>query len=100
MSCYQVYHATCHAEAAAANNLVSRFKNETGIGSRGSTPEVVSSRSTPPLVRATRSPSRSPTSSSSKMAAGVKRKIEHDGPADMNDWDQTPPAKKLALAQS
>ncbi|KAF7776009.1 hypothetical protein Agabi119p4_4402 [Agaricus bisporus var. burnettii] len=95
----RVYHATCHAEAAAANNLVSRLKNETGIGSRGSTPEVVSSRSTPPLVRATRSPSRSPTSSSSKMA-GVKRKIEHDGPADMNDWDQTPPAKKLALAQS
>jgi pre-mRNA cleavage complex 2 protein Pcf11 len=55
----RVYHATCRAEAAAANSLVTRLKTETGLGSRGSTPEVVSSRTTPPLVRAPRSPSRS-----------------------------------------
>jgi len=98
----RIYHATCHAEAAAStNNLVTRFKNEIGstTGSRGSTPEVTSRRSTPPFMRAAKSPSRSPPSSPSKLA-GVKRKVEHGEPSDSTEVDQTPPLKKLALTQS
>lgn len=94
----RVYHATCHAEATAStSNLVTRLKSELGTGSRASTPEANSSRSTPPLVRARRSPSRSPSSSPSKLV-GVKRKVEHEDPSSIAA-DHTPPLKKLALSQ-
>ncbi|KAF9451674.1 hypothetical protein P691DRAFT_662701 [Macrolepiota fuliginosa MF-IS2] len=93
----RIYHATCHAEATVStSNLVTRLKCEMGNGSRGTTPEA---RSTPPFVTVTRSPSRSPSSSPSKLA-GIKRKVEHNGSLDPSEADQTPPLKKLALAQS
>ncbi|KXN86429.1 hypothetical protein AN958_10291 [Leucoagaricus sp. SymC.cos] len=95
----KVYHATCRAEAAtSASNLVTRLKSEMGSGSRASTPEVASLRSTPPFVRATRSPSRSPLSSPSKVV-GVKRKVEHEE-LTSTGGGHTPPLKKLALAHS
>lgn len=99
---FQIFHATCHAEAAAStNNLVARLKNEMATGSRGSTPEVMASRSTPPPVRVikSKSPSRSPSSTQSKLA-GTKRKVDFDGLPESLEADCTPPSKKLALAQS
>jgi len=89
----QIYHATCHREATtSASSLVTRLKSEFGTGSRASTPEVNSSRFTPPFVR--RSPSRSPLSSPPRLI-GTKRKFEHE-PTIMAG--HTPPVKKLALA--
>lgn len=95
---WQVYHATCHAEAVAStNNLAARLRNELTSGSRFGTPEVQSSRSTPPkhgliaTVRASHSPS--PQS----KPGGTKRKVENDDASLNTEADGSPPSKKLAI---
>ncbi|KAG6873743.1 hypothetical protein C0995_011562 [Termitomyces sp. Mi166 len=84
----RVYHATCHAEAAASTNtLAARLRTELATGrSRSATPEGSISR-TPPLRTMLResseSPSKSPSISPSQLA-GTKRKVDEDelAPAD------------------
>ena len=92
----QIYHATCHAEAVAStNNLAARLRNEVVSGSRSGTPEVQSSRSTPPkhglitAVRASHSPQSKP--------GGTKRKVENEDASLNVEADGSPPTKKLAL---
>jgi pre-mRNA cleavage complex 2 protein Pcf11 len=88
----QIYHATCHAEAVASTNnlLAARLRNELASGSRGGTPEVHSSRSTPPK-HGIRSPS--PQS----KPVGTKRKVENEDASLNTEADGSPPMKKLAL---
>ena len=95
---WQIYHATCHAEAVTStNSLAARLRNELASGSRSGTPELHSSRSTPPkhglitYVRA--SPSPSPQS----KQGGTKRKVENDDVSLNVEADGSPPMKKLAL---
>ncbi|KAG6869287.1 hypothetical protein C0993_000040 [Termitomyces sp. T159_Od127] len=69
----RVYHATCHAEAAASTNtLAARLRTELTTGrSRSATPEVPMSRATPPramLREPSESPSKSPSISPSQLA--------------------------------
>jgi len=92
----RIYHATCHAEAVAStNNLAARLRNEVVSGSRSGTPEVQSSRSTPPkhglitAVRASHSPQSKP--------GGTKRKVENEDASLNVEADGSPPTKKLAL---
>ncbi|KIM90910.1 hypothetical protein PILCRDRAFT_811403 [Piloderma croceum F 1598] len=91
----RIYHATCHAEAVASTNnlLAARLRNELASGSRGGTPEVHSSRSTPPKhgVRSSHSPS--PQS----KPGGTKRKVENEDASLNAEADGSPPMKKLAL---
>jgi len=106
---FQIYHATCHAEAlASTSSLAARLRNEKAHGSRSATPEVHSItlpmtgvlatglglRSTPPpsSLSGTKSPPRSPTSK------GTKRKVEHDDSGVPQEATGTPPLKKVALS--
>lgn len=110
---FQIYHATCHAEAVAStNSLAARLRTEMTTGrSRSGTPEASSmsgaislslTRSTPPPTTLrdslSKSPSRSP-SVESKLA-GTKRKVETNSTSSSGELDGTPPLKKLALAPS
>lgn len=81
---------------ASTNNLAARLRNELTSGSRAGTPEVPSSRSTPPkrlitTVRASHSPS--PQS----KTGGMKRKVESEDTSVNIEADGSPPAKKLAI---
>jgi len=103
----RVFHATCHAEAVTStNSLAARLRNEMATAaSRSGTPEVHSSRSTPPKhaahqsslstgIRASRSPS-----SHSKLS-GTKRKVEDDDVSVPAEANGSPPAKKIAIESS
>lgn len=102
---FQVYHATCHAEAlASSSNLVARLRNElTGqVRSRSGTPEaqaaamrVVTNLTPPPSAskRGTKSLSPSPDA----KRAALKRKVD-DGDGSSEDVEGTPPFKKVALS--
>lgn len=67
---------TCHTEAVASTNnlLAARLRKELASGSRGGTPEVHSSRSTPPKHGARSSHSPSPQS----KPGGTKREVENE----------------------
>ncbi|KAG6831134.1 hypothetical protein H0H92_012559 [Tricholoma furcatifolium] len=97
----KVYHATCHAEAAASTNtLAARLRSEVGPGSRPMTPEAYASRSTPPPTKLrdpSKSPKKSPPSSPSQLA-GTKRKVEDDDSLPHGEIGGTPPLKKAALS--
>ncbi|KAH0587693.1 hypothetical protein J132_00504 [Termitomyces sp. J132] len=100
----RVYHATCHAEAAASTNtLAARLRTELATGrSRSATPEAPVSRATPPhtmLREPSESPSRSPSMSSSQLA-GTKRKVDEDDSVTASEIGGTPPMKKMAMSPS
>ncbi|KAG6911199.1 hypothetical protein DXG01_003066 [Tephrocybe rancida] len=99
----RVYHATCHAEAAASTNtLAARLRTELATGrSRSATPEASVMRSTPP-PRMLRDPSKSPAKSPSKsppmsplQLAGTKRKADDDDSVAPGEIGGTPPLKKV-----
>ena len=95
LSLRQVYHATCHAEAVTStNSLAARLRNELMSGSRAGTPEVHSSRSTPPKHSMTRASS-SPSPQS--KPGGTKRKVENEDASLNIEADGSPPMKKIAL---
>ncbi|KAI0081710.1 hypothetical protein K474DRAFT_1688442 [Panus rudis PR-1116 ss-1] len=89
----KIYHATCHAEAAASkSSLAARLRNEVSSRSRSRTPEAAGYPS----------PSKSESPSPSKVA-GLKRKAEDDddsAPFVKREDEDTPPSKKLALSSS
>jgi len=94
----RIYHATCHAEAVTStSSLVARLRNELSSGSRAGTPEVQSSRSTPPknglikTIRASHSPSPQP------KLGGTKRKVENEDASLNVEADGSPPTKKVVL---
>ncbi|KAI0796733.1 hypothetical protein C8Q75DRAFT_742075 [Abortiporus biennis] len=92
----KIYHATCHAEAAASKtNLAARLRAEVPSRSRSRTPEKVL-RSTPPYSKnGVNKESPSP----SKLS-GLKRKADDDGLTSSVDDQDTPPTKKLALSMA
>jgi len=96
----KIFHATCHAEAAASkskSSLAARLRSEVSAGrSRSRTPESATSRGSPPkgLVKKLDSPSPS-------KLAGNKRKAEDDNTASsISRGETTPPLKKQALTLS
>lgn len=96
---YQVYHATCHAEAlSSTNTLAARLRSDLASRSRSATPEVM--RATPPKSSANTSLKgiRSSLSPTPDSFAGTKRKVEHNDPLVKGEPDGTPPFKKLALS--
>jgi pre-mRNA cleavage complex 2 protein Pcf11 len=86
---------TCRAEAVAStNNLLSaRLRNGLASGSRGGTPEIHSSRSTPPKhgVRS----SHSPTPQS--KPGGTKHKVEDEDASLNAEAGRLQPMKKLSF---
>lgn len=98
----QVYHATCHAEAAGG--LALRLRSElANLRSHTSTPEAMAgvARVTPPpsglkISDALRSVSLSP-SPESKLV-GTKRKVDDTDRSVSAEAEGTPRMKKLALA--
>ncbi|KAG6854830.1 hypothetical protein C0991_012020 [Blastosporella zonata] len=98
----RVYHATCHAEAAASKNtLAARLRSELATGRcRSATPEASVLRSTPPppmLRDSSKSPSKSPPLSPLQLA-GTKRKVDEDDSVAPGEIGGTPPLKKVALS--
>jgi len=87
----KIYHATCHAEALLTNGSLSARLRQGFMGSRSATPDVPSSRATPP--QSGRAEFASP---SSKL--GFKRKVEVDNTAGRPDG--SPPLKKVILASA
>ncbi|KAG6821614.1 hypothetical protein H0H93_000123 [Arthromyces matolae] len=94
----RVYHATCHAEAAASTStLAARLRNELGTGrSRSATPEASVLRTTPPRALLSDPKLKSPPLSPSQLA-GTKRKVEEDDSVTRGEIAGTPPLKKMAL---
>jgi len=96
----QVYHATCHAEAVAStNSLAARLRTEIASRSRSGTPEVQSSRSTPPKYLSPHKTEmrKSITPPQETNIGGMKRKAETDVGLN-SEIDDTPPMKRLALS--
>ena len=96
---YQIFHATCHAEATASkSSLASRLKTEVRSRSRSRTPDILR---TPPRVMAQLSEDTKPGSVSPSKLVGTKRKAEDDDddyiPAKFEP-PRTPPNKKLAVS--
>ena len=93
---FQIYHATCHAEASASKStLAVRLRNEVaGSRSRSNTPEKTR---TPPKIAVDGVPrkSESPTPTT---PVGTKRKAEDDHPHGHSGSGDAPPSKKLAVA--
>jgi pre-mRNA cleavage complex 2 protein Pcf11 len=86
---YQIYHATCHAEAVTSTtSLAARLRNEINGRSRSQTPEARVSRS-PPAV------GRSPLPS---KVVGAKRKAEDEPtPGVKVESDRSPPPMKKSI---
>lgn len=104
---FQVYHATCHAEAVAStNNLAARLRNETLRRSRSGSPEASSQRGTPPKSVPTsasglKSELRMDESDSAATSlSGTKRKADDDGDDGGAEVDGSPAAKKQAMSAS
>ncbi|THH02751.1 hypothetical protein EW026_g162 [Hermanssonia centrifuga] len=94
----RIYHATCHAEAAASkSNLVSRLRNEISSRSRSRTPETLR---TPPRVQAQLNEDVKLGLSSPSKLIGTKRKAEEENPTSTHEEQLTPPTKKVALSAS
>ncbi|KAM5540448.1 hypothetical protein V8D89_005906 [Ganoderma adspersum] len=90
----RIYHATCHAEAAASkSSLAVRLRNERTSRSRSRTPE----KATPPRVHATLNgdPRKSETPTPSRLA-GMKRKAEDDHAVTVKREGNVPQAKRVA----
>jgi hypothetical protein len=68
--CWQIYHATCHAEALLTSGSLSARLRQGFIGSRSGTPDVPSSR------RATPPQSGKAEFASPSSRLGFKRKVE------------------------
>ena len=103
----KIYHATCHAEAAASKTtLATRLKTEARSRSRSRTPEVLR---TPPRTSVPLNGDVKGSPFSPSKLVGTKRKVEDidNSSARIKVEDSvavedpfTPPTKKLALAAS
>ncbi|KAI9063314.1 hypothetical protein FKP32DRAFT_1628211 [Trametes sanguinea] len=88
----RIYHATCHAEAAASkSSLAVRLRNETSSRSRSRTPE----RLTPPKAFAQGDTRMSESPSPSKLA-GMKRKAEEEASQPAKSEPDAPQVKRQA----
>jgi pre-mRNA cleavage complex 2 protein Pcf11 len=103
---FQIFHATCHAEAlASTSNLAARLRLEKAHGSRSATPEVhlmtgiqSTLRLTPPSAQLRKSRSQSPSQASPESkVAGIKRKVENTDSNLTREANGTPPYKRVAL---